>query len=539
MGGTEKGGEVKGRGLSASPLPHPILIAAFPVLSLYVTNHDTVSFAEAARPVLAAMAAALILIALIWILLRDLRRASVIASLLLTAFYAAWAPLVKPGLAWLEIHSPHLNIYLGTAIYSLIVLALIGLIFRLMRDGAAWTRALNLYAFALVIMALGQLFSGMLQRPDAEPSRAIPAPRLPAGYLVAREERLPDIYFIILDAYARADVLREVFGHDNRPFLGRMAERGFAVAEKAHTQYPWTHVSLPACLNMNYLENYGIPVGVRETPQLRSLCHDSAVHRLLDELGYRITALRTGYAFTEPRPGGRYDAIHAIDHPWLDLSRFEVMALEATPLSRLLQLAGIRPGFHEWQRQLAFTLETIPRLASRGEGPPVFVQAHIVAPHRPFVLDAAGNFRKQPPGSVSFTGSGGLSDAAVRRYYAQQVQGLNRRIESMTDAILAQPGPEPVIAFVSDHGPNPGAGSYPGERFLSTLILLRLPEDAGTELPAGMNLVQLFPIIFQRAFGLEVPLPPASFNGRVSRKPATSSTASNRLMPTGTSQNRP
>ena len=56
----------------------------------------------------------------------------------------------------------------------------------------------------------------MIQREQAkEPPAAAAQAKgaiLPLGYA-------PDIYYIILDAYGRADVLEEMFGYDNTPFL--------------------------------------------------------------------------------------------------------------------------------------------------------------------------------------------------------------------------------------------------------------------------------------------------------------------------------
>ena len=62
------------------------------------------------------------------------------------------------------------------------------------------------------------------------------------------------MYVILLDGYPRADVLDYAFDIDNSAFLDALAERGFTVARDSHSDYLWTHVSVPSALNLAYVE---------------------------------------------------------------------------------------------------------------------------------------------------------------------------------------------------------------------------------------------------------------------------------------------
>ncbi len=44
---------------------------------------------------------------------------------------------------------------------------------------------------------------------------------------VVAASEMPDIYYIILDAYTRDDILAGAYGLNNRPFLQELEERGF------------------------------------------------------------------------------------------------------------------------------------------------------------------------------------------------------------------------------------------------------------------------------------------------------------------------
>jgi hypothetical protein len=74
--------------------------------------------------------------------------------------------------------------------------------------------------------------------------------------------RLPDIYVIIPDDYARTDVLRQYFHYDNRAFIGELEKRGFVVADQARSPYSDSELNVAAALNMDYMS--GLPRDPRE-----------------------------------------------------------------------------------------------------------------------------------------------------------------------------------------------------------------------------------------------------------------------------------
>ena len=65
----------------------------------------------------------------------------------------------------------------------------------------------------------------------------------------------PDIYYIVLDAYTRSDVMKNKFGYDNSLFINSLQDMGFYVAECSQSNYSMTSLSLASTLNMDYLQN--------------------------------------------------------------------------------------------------------------------------------------------------------------------------------------------------------------------------------------------------------------------------------------------
>ncbi len=90
-----------------------------------------------------------------------------------------------------------------------------------------------------------------------------------AASVPAHDERLhrdtdsfPNIYYIVLDMYTRGDVLADLYQHDNGPFLQALRDRGFYIAERSHSNYPCTILSIPSALNMNYFTELGKRIGI-------------------------------------------------------------------------------------------------------------------------------------------------------------------------------------------------------------------------------------------------------------------------------------
>jgi len=351
----------------------------------------------------------------------------------------------------------------------------------------------------MAALNFGGAYLGTQQHTEDRPVVPVPEP-----LKNAEATKRPDLYFIVLDAYGRADVLREVFGYDNTPFLDAMGARGFKVASKARTPYEWTNQSLPACVNMAYLETLKKEIDDCEAINPRRVYRDAVLHRVLEAQGYHLAATETKDPLSDPDDS--FDTILRYQPGALGMSRFELVLLDLTPLPKILRLFGVHPGYGLWRERILHTLENLHVPAEDQEGP-VYMQAHIICPHRPFVFDATGN-AANPDTAFSLTARPGMDPPfeVLARQYIDQVQGLNRHVLDAVDRILETADTPPVIAIVSDHGP-PLQSEYGAGR-QATLMLIHTPDGAAP--PDDLNLVALWPWILRTQLGLpaEDPAPP-------------------------------
>ena len=58
-----------------------------------------------------------------------------------------------------------------------------------------------------------------------------------------------------MDAYARADILKDVLTIDNSKFLLELEKRDFLISKNSHSNYNRTGLTLSTTFNMNYYTN--------------------------------------------------------------------------------------------------------------------------------------------------------------------------------------------------------------------------------------------------------------------------------------------
>jgi hypothetical protein len=311
----------------------------------------------------------------------------------------------------------------------------------------------------------------------------------------------PHIFYVVLDAYTRQDVLAEYYGLDNSPFLDALRQKGFYVASRSESNYPGTVSSLTSALNMSYLDE--IKGAVRIDGDAWAASHaigQNLVARLLRARGYSFVAFANGIGMTEAREA---DVFLDVDHaPAIDSKFFQTM-VGLTPL-RGLEL-GPRVGQERIEglhrARVLHALDTAPRLAeSMG---PVFALVHVVCPHGPFVFDAEGSRPARPP-------RGG---AEVMQAYAAQVRYLNRRVLRMVDEVLAASRRPVVIVIQGDHGTNPGEDwndveSPVGPHRMKILNAYLFPDRQYGRLSDTITPVNTFRVILFQYLGMDIPLVP-------------------------------
>jgi hypothetical protein len=490
---------------------HPFLIALYLVLRLVAVNAGETYLEEAVRSLAILLGCVAVAFAGLRIAYGSGAQAGVLISsvLMLTCSFDA----VRSVLSVLADGWSEAQVYwvlFGTWLVIVAVLALI--VHRFPRRVVGLVPALNMMAGVLLLFPIAQM-GWRAVFDDAglwSPSPATAGARDVLALDTGGEEPR-DIYLIVLDAYARADVLRDFYSFDNSEFLADLKEQGFFVAEQSRTNFTATRLVLPSLLNFRYLDDLARELGKnsKNTEPLSREVRENRVVAALREFGYRIVSIQSGVGIPKFENA---DEAFFYDVAGRTLNRFESVLLRMTPLiellDRLLPEASLSPSEIR-RRRLEYALD---QLGAQGERPgPKFVYAHILAPHDPFVFGPNGEerslhmrlFHPYPESRARVLGEA----------YADQVEYLNGRVSAVIDRILADSARDPIVILMGDHGLRLQLRGSPNSSCLretfAILNAIRLPpvgkpNRGELRLYDTMSPVNTFRTVFDAYFGTDL-----------------------------------
>ena len=462
---------------------HPLLLAAYPVLFLYTESMATVAVAQVWRPMAVSLATTTCVLLLLRWRVKSIDRVALALSLFLV-----WVSCYGYLRFMLPLRHRHLlPLYLVTLLLLLVWLARTRMNLRNMNKIA------NVIAISLVVISLARVGAYHLQ---AGRRGVITASGTGDGdhSLQPVLGYLPDIYYIVLDSYARGDILKQRFGEDNSSFIDWLRGRGFYVAAESRCNYAQTTLSLGSSLNMDYLD-------IRARRPVARLYSSSRVVACLKRLGYTMTTFPTDWETISCLPADRRLGDSAT------LTGFET-ALAATTvwdgIAHGLSALGIDLHPNATRTKTSFTLENLPAVP-REDGP-VFVFAHIMPPHPPFVFGRHGE-------DVSLTADLRMRGEYVGererfvRAYRDQVAYVSAEVREAIDGILSSSRQPPVILLQADHGPRVNIDwDHPSQinldEIFSILNAYYLPErDDGPDLYPGISPANSFRVVLNHCFG--------------------------------------
>ncbi|MEX0787876.1 MAG: hypothetical protein WD906_07165 [Anaerolineales bacterium] len=504
----------------------PVLFAIHPAVSLLASNLPDAVPADALRPALASGALGLIAFTAAWIVLRRLWKACLVACLIILVFFS-YGPVYMP-LKAVEI----LGVTLGRhrILLPALVVALALIAWRVALSPSSGRLVFPVLALVSLAAPLPPAVQVVLYTLRARQTSLRPSASAPAGPVlhlrVAGPAARPDIYFIILDAHAREDVVRDYYGDTAYDFPEALRAMGFVVADEARSNYLRTVLSVPATLNMEYLDELGIDLldPDYQIPLTDALAH-SRTRSLLEGIGYSMYAVTSSYRPTEIVDADHYLApemgeLDRLEVYWA-FTNFEQLLVRQSALVALLdlqtQLDSSAAGFlaqgldnaKAIRREIVLSalrnLEEAPRIPG-----PKFYFVHIISPHYPYLFGPSGEVTDYPiptgnedtlvlPGTPTWT------------RYRDQMEFIDDEIARIVRGILAQSATPPVILIHSDHGPDTGTelaqpDSLSMHHRTAILSAAYLPTECRDDYYPSVSSVNTFRIVLNCLFDAGLPL---------------------------------
>jgi hypothetical protein len=488
---------------------HPLLWALFPPLALLGNNISQVPPGDAVRTILVSLALSIFVWVICRLVIGSWRRSALVASGFLVLFfsYGHIYHLVE-DISLLGINIGRHRVLIPIFI---LLLALIFIWALRRKDLFGVTAFLNGIGVVVLVLPLFQVISYEIKTSSL--LAGAPQQNLlseVSDLKVPSDKKPPDVYYIILDTYTRADTLSTHFSYDNNSFLGGLESKGFFVANCSQSNYSYTALSLATSLNFNYEEtlNSNFTSANKDETDIYPYLFNNSVVYTLRSLGYRFVAFESGFSPTEFTNADTYysqesdllgilleDGINPFESMQLNTSAgMFVYELSSHLPLQVQKFLSLDTAYVVHRNRVLYTLNRLERTASVSG--PKFVFVHILAPHNPFVFGPNGEYieRKTP-----FTLNDDRDVVMLQDYvagYDAQVTYLNQRFLTIVDALIHDSAVPPIIIIQGDHG----VPRLPGWND-TILNAYYLPDGGNSQLYPSITPVNSFRVIFDHYFG--------------------------------------
>jgi hypothetical protein len=489
---------------------HPILFSLIPILTLLGHNAKELRPSDSLRVIASALVVAFGCLIVFRLLLRRWDRAAIfstLAVLILLSYghlYHTLREVVPNGIQIIR-HRYMIPLLLALLIGSYAWL-------RKQQNINALTSYLNLVAILLLIYPITQIVIAEVEFQDK--NRSASTELITCRLAPIEGQTLPDIYHVVLDAYARNDVMERTYSFDNSEFLEALEARGFYVAEWSQSNYARTGISLSSTLNMSYFEDQDgeFVLSEQENYEDPLTIGNNIVRRELECIGYSIIAFDSGYywsgwrsadIFLSPFEISEGQRIQAAVNPFESLFLYNSAGLIFLDVRTLLS-DQFRDAINEpllmHRERILYALnrtgDFVPQLPS-----PKYAFVHVIAPHPPFVLGTQFN-PSESDGPFTLMSKGDpVQEQSEVEGYRNQVRVVNQLVLQMIDNILESSKTSPIIVIHGDHG----TGSGVQDR-MAILNAYYLPAETKDLLYPTISPVNSFRLIFNNIFDADFPL---------------------------------
>lgn len=481
---------------------HPFLFGIYPVLALYSVNLSEVLLVNIQKAVITSLIVTLGVI-LIWLaILRSWAKAALLSTVTLLFFFTYGHVYDLVG----EVvrHRYFIAVWVLAYFVSLFFTLRVKNLFTV-------TQSLNWFSLILVGLAGIQILVPVIRSSLAKPAFENAPPT--ASLTAESEDR--DVYYILVDALSRQDVLAERYEVDASEFISQLEGLGFYIPNCTQSNYDKTVVSMVSTLNMNYLETLGFSYE-SESPDMAPYIRHSATRARFESMGYDTVTFKSIHPSVAVTDSTYYYDYFKSEEENVDLAslNFQYLFLRTTAVLPLISWLESKPEivvspfwanwipvgnalesreYRQYQQNVFAleTLETLPDLPGK-----LFVYAHLFVTHQPFVFYPDGRFHpflKQ-------------DDQA----YADQVLYVETRLLEVVKTILEKSEKPPIIIIQGDH-------SYPnGIERVRIFNAYYLPDGEDKNLYETITPVNTFRVVFNTYFGGQYELlPDKSWYGHV------------------------
>lgn len=293
----------------------------------------------------------------------------------------------------------------------------------------------------------------------------------------------PSIWFIVLDAHASPQALRDLYDVDLSRSTSRLEASGFRVWDDARSNYTQTLASIPSLLSGEVWEAGTLDDAY--AAMLAGVHGDTSLVAAIGKAGYTVRMLPANWT--------RSDCGETVDE-CLGNPRYDEQwraLLQSTPLTQLLP----RVFSHPWPTGGVRTLNAIAETPSDDHH---FTFVHSLASHPPIILDDDCRHARDGERHV------GSQLVCVHNTLFTAIQSIDLTSE--------------IVIVTADHGFSIGDVTAPPEEWsdalargrFSAFVAISTPDDCEHGFPENLSGAQILPLVLN-CYGAELPVPSHKF----------------------------
>lgn len=265
------------------------------------------------------------------------------------------------------------------------------------------------------------------------------------------KKQLPDIYYIVPDAYPSTSYQSEILHSDNSAFDDSLQSKGFRVIANSKSNYNRTIFSMLGTFNMDYLQwlNHEQEINSKDFNRSMQEINNARIFRFLKENNYSFVNLSI-FDFND-QPALRKELFLSVT-TWEMIFRFTFWTYFRRDINyhwltdkkaylKKNQLALYTP----LKTYSAKVVDSLLKMDDQQRSQPSFVYAHLSFPHYPYFYDSSGT---PYPNESIFTDSM-ITD---KKKFAGYIKYANQQLLRVIAAIQEKNKKNKVIIIQSDHG---------------------------------------------------------------------------------------
>ena len=503
-----------------SKIFHPFLIAFFPIIAVYSVNIGLIQLEQFIFPTLIIVGGAFLFFLCLKYVLKNAKKAALIVTLAFIIFFSfghVYNMLNQVSIGDIDLGSNRILLPIFVISFG-IGSFLIVRTKRTLDNATSIVNTISVVFITVIIAMVGieafgcdecliqQTYSlGIFSNQIMDSTLYFEE----HSFSVSESDSLPNVYYIILDGYPRNDVLKKHLDFDNSEFIDFLKQREFYVVENSHSNYSLSSTSIPATMNMNYINFLVDELGEDSRsyePLLGKdfgLYADNQVIKNFKSMGYKVAKIGSVPMYLHEMPLADlslcYKSIHLMDNRLFDtVARTSMIGY------------FIERWSEDMQRQIILcAFEELPKISSYYEEP-VFAWSHIMIPHFPLIFGADGE-PVTPGESLLVMNNPHLFEGTdsswnIKQQFLQQLQFANKKSIKLIDKILENEK-QSIIIIQSDHGSAFDVNLHDPtdddvHQRLSNINAIYFPDEKPREiLMNDQTNVNTFRIVFNSYFG--------------------------------------